>query len=287
MLRPYRRTWAESFFAYWGYFSEKEIARRRSLRLQGLDPEFEGLTWGHRPRRRRTRKTKNQRGFLSYFMGRDEEVFFEYQDQTENGRLQRFLDFVLNKIGFLHFEDIEEPNDVLEEETETDVTEEEEASYVTIPSESFVNFQHQHEAFEDSYSFEATEGHEYDDEELEDYDEEEDDHPTLLVKDNSCLGAILILTIPLLLLFSTLLLDNSWSLPVIMDWSSSLVFHAVQSAMHAMILCTGWISSALTGIGNVQLFVNLIFILYARWRFKTVCLQTKLASLAIRKESNF
>ena len=31
-------------------------------------------------------------------------------------------------------------------------------------------------------------------------------------------------------------------------------------------------------IGNVQLFVNLIFILYARWRFKIVCLQTKLAS---------
>ena len=27
-------------------------------------------------------------------------------------------------------------------------------------------------------------------------------------------------------------------------------------------------------IGNVQLFVSLIFILYARWRFKIVCLQT-------------
>ena len=39
-----------------------------------------------------------------------------------------------------------------------------------------------------------------------------------------------------------------------------------------------------TEIGNVQLFVNLIFILYARWRFKIVCLQTKLASLAIRKK---
>ena len=33
-----------------------------------------------------------------------------------------------------------------------------------------------------------------------------------------------------------------------------------------------------TAIGNVQLFVNLIFILYARWRLKI-----KLASLAIRK----
>ena len=41
------------------------------------------------------------------------------------------------------------------------------------------------------------------------------------------------------------------------------------------------------GIGNVQLFVNLIFILHARWRFKIVCLQTKLASLAILKKSNF
>ena len=40
-------------------------------------------------------------------------------------------------------------------------------------------------------------------------------------------------------------------------------------------------------IGNVQLFVNLTFILYARWRIKTVCLQTKLISLAIRKKSNF
>ena len=36
-------------------------------------------------------------------------------------------------------------------------------------------------------------------------------------------------------------------------------------------------------IGNVQLFVNLIFILYVRWRFKIVCLQAKLVSLAIHK----
>ena len=40
-------------------------------------------------------------------------------------------------------------------------------------------------------------------------------------------------------------------------------------------------------IGNVQLFFILIFILFARWRFKTVCLQTKLALLVIRKKSNF
>ena len=39
-----------------------------------------------------------------------------------------------------------------------------------------------------------------------------------------------------------------------------------------------------TSIGNVQLFVNLSFVLYARWCFKILCLQTKLASLAIRKK---
>ena len=37
-------------------------------------------------------------------------------------------------------------------------------------------------------------------------------------------------------------------------------------------------------IGNVQLFVNLIIILYAGWRFTIVCSHTKLASLAIRKK---
>ena len=37
-------------------------------------------------------------------------------------------------------------------------------------------------------------------------------------------------------------------------------------------------------IGNVQLFVNLMFILYFRWRFKIVCLQTKLAPLAVCKK---
>ena len=41
---------------------------------------------------------------------------------------------------------------------------------------------------------------------------------------------------------------------------------------------------AFNRIGNVQLFVNLIFILYARWRFRIVCLQTKLALLEIRNK---
>ena len=247
LLKPYRRTWTESFFAYWGYFSEKEIARRRSLRLQGLDPEFEGLTWGRRSRRRyRTRRTATQhttrliRRIFSYFwIGEynQEEGFFEYQDQTEDGRFQRFLDFVLHKIGYLHFEDIgeaaDETQDVLDEEEEAE--EDETTGYITIPSESFVNYQHQHEAFEDSYSFETTEG--YDDEE-----EEEEDQPIIqLVKDgSSCLAVILLLIIPILLLISTLLLDNSH----LMDWSTSFAFHTMQGAIHVMILCTGWMGSA-------------------------------------------
>ena len=47
---------------------------------------------------------------------------------------------------------------------------------------------------------------------------------------------------------------------------------------------SAWGIRFLISIGNVQLFVNLIVILYARWRFKIVCLQTKLASLIIRKK---
>ena len=42
-------------------------------------------------------------------------------------------------------------------------------------------------------------------------------------------------------------------------------------------------------IGNVPLFVNLIFIFYPRWRFKLggFFLQTKIAWLVIREKSNF
>ena len=47
-------------------------------------------------------------------------------------------------------------------------------------------------------------------------------------------------------------------------------------------LCEAICPAQAITIGNVQLFVNLIFILYGRWRFKIVCLQIKLASLTIR-----
>ena len=52
-------------------------------------------------------------------------------------------------------------------------------------------------------------------------------------------------------------------------------------------LCEAICPAQAITIGNVQLFVNLIFILHTRWRFEIVCLQIKLASLAIRKKSYF
>ena len=41
-----RESLLSKFLGCFGFFSESEIDRRRSLRLRGLDPEFEGLTWG-------------------------------------------------------------------------------------------------------------------------------------------------------------------------------------------------------------------------------------------------
>ena len=48
LMKPRQKTYLTTVFEYFGFYDEAEIQRRRSLRLQGLDPEFEGLTWGHR-----------------------------------------------------------------------------------------------------------------------------------------------------------------------------------------------------------------------------------------------
>lgn len=234
LLKPYRRTWVESFFAYWGFYSEKEIARRRSLRLQGLDPEYEGLTWGHR---RRSRRRGRSNRILPFFLGEyhdDDEVFFEYQDHEE-GFFQRILDFFLHKIGYLHFEDIEAPSPETEEVEEAeneeyiedeDDLEDDDLDYVTIPSESFVDYQHQHEAFENSYSFEATEG----------FDEEtEEERPLKLIEESSCLGILLILVIPMLLLLSTFILDPAEL--------TTIAFQGVQGTSQGFAIIWTWISA--------------------------------------------
>ena len=87
-----------------------------------------------------------------------------------------------------------------------------------------------------------------------------------------------------------------------MDETNKKVIMHLQSAQNRLLIKNGQVvnhdgsqfadvyieDGIVKQIGKLQLFVNLIFILYARWRFKFVCLQTKLASLAIRKKiSNF
>lgn len=206
LMKPHKRTLIASLFAYFGYYDQVEIERRRSLRLQGLDPEFEGLTWGKRRR-------KTNRRVLPFIFGDyhdDDEVFFEYHDDEE-GIFQRWLDTFLHMIGYLKFEDI---HDDLEEELESD-EEEECHGYVEIPSESFIKRQNQHEAFENSYNFAATQGGVWSDE--EDY---EGDESTIKITrtNDSCLGLILVLSIPLLLLLSLAIADIN-----VADWSANVV----------------------------------------------------------------
>ena len=64
----------------------------------------------------------------------------------------------------------------------------------------------------------------------------------------------------------------------------TLLVSTIEDQVDSFIQVTSELAN-LYEIGNVQLFVNLIFILYARWRFKIVCLQIKLASLTICKKS--
>ena len=181
LLRPDGFSILARIFAYFGYYDQAEILRRRSLRLQGLDPEYEGLTWGKRKRPRKSSR------FLAFFgdYHDDDEVFFEYNEPNiQDGVLQRWLDSFLHVVGYLQYEDIHEEE---EEEEEDDDT-----SYVEIPSESFVHLRQQHELFESSY-FEPTEF--------------EEGKIQVTKMDGSCLGIILILAIPLLLFLSMIIVD--------------------------------------------------------------------------------
>ena len=107
------------------------------------------------------------------FTNRKKTVQFDYDyHENEEGFLQRWLDWFLHKIGYLQFDDIhdqtdEEHEDIEEEESfEDDEVEHEDesyagavpGSYVKIPSDSFVDGQYQYESFENSKSFETTEG---------------------------------------------------------------------------------------------------------------------------------
>ena len=119
-------------------------------------------------RRRKSKKKSFFRTILPFLGTRDYndhhvEYHYEYHE-NEEGFLQRWLDTFLHKIGYLQFDDIhdqtDEEHDDIEEEDEEAQEEfvEHPGSYVEIPSDSFIDSQHQYEAFENSSSFEATEG---------------------------------------------------------------------------------------------------------------------------------
>ncbi len=263
LLKPFQRSLMASVFAYFGFFSEAEIKRRRSLRLQGLDPEFEGLTWG-----RRSRKKSSKLWHIFGDYHDDDEVFFEYHDEEE-GFVQRWLDVFLHKLGYLQFEDVHE-HPIEPEESEYDMEDDESYSgYVEIPSESFIENQNQHEAFENSYSFEATEGVYFD-----------EDYNIQVTKDNSCLGVLVFLAIPLLLLTSLVIYDSNAN-----DMALSLMSRAQDFSVQAM----GSMISCFIAIANSS-FMGLLYVFEGFWSF-SVALFSCLSALQTKnwmpiKESN-
>ena len=107
------------------------------------------------------------------FTNRKKAVQFDYDyHENEEGFSQRWLDWFLHKIGYLQFDDIHDQTDEEHEGIEEDESFEDEeveneeednagavpGSYVKIPSDSFVDSQYQYESFENSKSFETTEG---------------------------------------------------------------------------------------------------------------------------------
>ena len=111
LMKPSKEWILPRLLSYFGYYSQKEIKRRQSLRIQGLDPEYEGLTWG------RVKRTRLLPFPPSIFGGshHDSDVVFEYHEH-EDGFLQRWTDYFLHKIGYLQFEDI--PDESFEENVE-------------------------------------------------------------------------------------------------------------------------------------------------------------------------
>ena len=217
LMKPVSRSLVASIFAYFGFFSEAEIQRRRSLRLQGLDPEYEGLTWGPR---KRPKKSRMWSIFGDYH--EDDEVFFEYHDEEE-GFFQRILDKFLHIVGYLHFEDIHDESLEESDDEEEDFVH----GYVEIPSESFVQSQNQHEAsFENSYNFEATEGI----------------LPENIKNQNSCLGIILVLAIPLLLLLSLVIYDSNFNgAQELFYLTTSGLFSTFNSVFVGFLTFTNWL----------------------------------------------
>ena len=116
------------FLAWFGFYSESEIQRRQSLRLQGLDPEYEGLTWGTRKRKSKPRKKRISVKMLPFFQDYhdDDEVFFNYKEESamdrfkskvaefNPGYLAMLFSSIFAQVGFYKEESLEINDEKLE-----------------------------------------------------------------------------------------------------------------------------------------------------------------------------
>ena len=116
------------FLAWFGFYSESEIQRRQSLRLQGLDPEYEGLTWGTRKRKSKPWKKRISVKMLPFFQDYhdDDEVFFNYKEESamdrfkskvaefNPGYLAMLFSSIFAQVGFYKEESLEINDEKLE-----------------------------------------------------------------------------------------------------------------------------------------------------------------------------
>ena len=128
MKQP-KQSLLSTILAWFGFFSESEIQRRQSLRLQGLDPEYEGLTWGTRKRKSTPRKRKRiSVKMLPFFQDYhdDDEVFFNYREESamdrfkskvaefNPGYLAMLFSSIFAQVGFYKEESLEINDEKLE-----------------------------------------------------------------------------------------------------------------------------------------------------------------------------
>ena len=128
MKQP-KQSLLSKFLAWFGFFSESEIQRRQSLRLQGLDPEYEGLTWGTRKRKSSPKKRKRiSVKMLPFFQDYhdDDEVFFNFREESamdrfkskvaefNPGYLAMLFSSIFARVGFYKEESLEINDEKLE-----------------------------------------------------------------------------------------------------------------------------------------------------------------------------
>ena len=128
IVKQPKQSLLSKFLAWFGFYSESEIQRRQSLRLQGLDPEYEGLTWGTRKRKSKPRKKRISVKMLPFFQDYhdDDEVFFNYKEESamdrfkskvaefNPGYLAMLFSSIFAQVGFYKEESLEINDEKLE-----------------------------------------------------------------------------------------------------------------------------------------------------------------------------